>query len=411
MKVLTYVPKIYEPQLPEYCNDKSGLALYVHDIVLSLAPHMDVDVLTQQVANGGKIGDVTYLSNTKVQVLIQSSLSDYAHALSRFVNTKGSIRNKLKRAFLTLESGRFGRVLAKTKPDVVNIHGCNPEIFRQIDECKQAKVPFVVSLHGLIGLDASVNATDELKDIEKKVFQRGDKEGWPIVAISSGVKNRAVDFYGLKHPENIRVILNGTNFSHEETQNSLAISDWLKQVNPEEKRIILCVGAISKRKNQVMVVEAWNQMPQEIKNTHMVLFLGKDLLNGTVQASIEKYHLQDSMHVCGHQEKDVLNQLYRLAVCNVLASIDEGFGLSLIEAMGYGVPSVTFADLDAVPDIYDEKVIQIVNTRTVANLAIQFEAALRKKWDVDYIKQYSARFTMNQVSLEYQNEYESVLRG
>lgn len=409
MKVFTYVPKIYEPLHPAYQNDKSGLALYVHDIVTSLATQAEVSVLTQQISSGGNVSGVTYLRNTKKQILLQAKPRAYRRAFHQFFVAKGGFKKRIKRAFLAIEVSRFEQVLKDTAPDVVNIHGCNPEIFHQIEACQNNHIPFVISLHGLIGLDESVNATAELKDIERLVLQRGDEAQWPIVAISNGVKNRAVDYYHLKHPENISVILNGTNVEVQEKRTSSEFESWFQRVNPNGKKIVLCVGAISRRKNQAAVVEAWSRLPLEIRDRHMVLFLGNDLINGAVQRKIEEYQLQDSMHVCGHLEKEMLNCLYERASLNVLASIDEGFGLSLIEAMYHGVPSVTFADLDAVPDLYDPDVMVLPEARSTECLAAAIQQAINRKWNRQRIVEKAERYSMQHVTEQYLALYRKLM--
>ena len=120
-------------------------------------------------------------------------------------------------------------------------------------------------------------------------------------------------------------------------------------------------------------------------------------------------NLNGKAHVLGflsHEELcDVLNQ----ADLNIVASKNEGFGLSIIEAFTHGVPTVSFSDLDAIPDLYNEKAMIIVNRRGDLDLSLGIDAGLKKDWDKTWIREYSKRFSLERVAQSYLHEYEKVL--
>ena len=244
MRVLTYVSKIYEPEQNLLTNDRSGLALYVHDIVRYLAPKCEAFVLTNQPNRGAVIKNIHYIEHKKINLLKWNSLYKILAALKCFCTAKGSLGYRLKCAYYRLDLATFKHELARIKPDIVNIHGCNLEIMRQVQLCKDAGIPFVISLHGLIGIDPTVKGAPELKALEGVVLKRADEERWPIVAISSGVRDRAVKHYGLKDASNIHVILNGTEQNIEAPTNPVKLCD---DHILSGRKIITCVGGLSKR--------------------------------------------------------------------------------------------------------------------------------------------------------------------
>lgn len=106
--------------------------------------------------------------------------------------------------------------------------------------------------------------------------------------------------------------------------------------------------------------------------------------------------------------EDIINY-YNEADLLILASIEEGFGLSLIEGFVYGVPSVTFSDLDAVPDVYDERAMMLCHERTDKALAATIELALEKNWDKEWIKGYSKKFSLESMRDKYLDVYREVI--
>jgi glycosyltransferase involved in cell wall biosynthesis len=304
-----------------------------------------------------------------------------------------------------LDVATFRHTLNDVHPDIVNIHGCNPQVMNQIRACQQVGVPFVISLHGLIGLNPTVKTTPELRRLEGKLLRIAELHQWPIVAISSGVKRRAIDYYELKKPDNIRIILNGTEQNEIEPSTPVNICD---EVITSGRKIITCIGSLSKRKNQEQVVDAWAQLPNSIRRQYAVIFFGNDLTRGQITTRINELGLSNEMYVYGFANRAQVNYALERACLNVLASIDEGFGLSVIEALTFGVPSVIFSDIDAAYDLYDECAITLITDRSTVALAKGIQISLAKNWDKDKIIQFAHNFSMDKVCEQYLQLYREI---
>jgi glycosyltransferase involved in cell wall biosynthesis len=94
----------------------------------------------------------------------------------------------------------------------------------------------------------------------------------------------------------------------------------------------------------------------------------------------------------------------------ISTSINEAFGLTFIEGFVYGLPAITFPDLDAVPDLYDEKVMILANDRTDSSLKNAILFALEKEWDPTYIKKYAQKFSAEIMVEKYNDLYTSNIK-
>lgn len=82
---------------------------------------------------------------------------------------------------------------------------------------------------------------------------------------------------------------------------------------------------------------------------------------------------------CGYVDKEYMPLYYKQANAIALLSVSEGFGLSLIEGMHYGLPCISFDDIDAFEDIYDERAMVGVNSHENESVAKGLETLLTKQ--------------------------------
>lgn len=410
MKVLILVPRIYEPAGDKFVKHKAGLELYVHDIAQELAKKDEVYVLTHSFGTRETINGIHYISHTKWDVLSGVKAKSVKRAWQAFRKAKGNgLKNRLKHAAFEFDYGYYEKAILRLQPDIVHFHGCARGLLSQLAFCKERGIPVLVTLHGLIGLDPSVHATRELMEIEAALFRLADQEGLPMTVISSGVKRRAVAHYGLANGGSISIILNGTDFLDAACGRGIDIHE--KYGIPRDKRIICCVGSISEGKNQAALVAAWPFLSEELRQNTLFLLIGCDLSGDSVPRLIAERGLQNHLLVCGFIPRNEIPAFYEVADINVLVSLNEGFGLSIIEAMSHGVPTVTYGDLDAAPDLYDETVMLLPEDRSPQALAVAITNALSKNWDRQLIKERSGQYALVEICGHYRALYQSMISG
>lgn len=172
---------------------------------------------------------------------------------------------------------------------------------------------------------------------------------------------------------------------------------------PNDSKIVLYVGNIGVRKNQRQLIESFDLMPREICEKTYVLFLGNDQGTDTVNEAISNSRYASHFLLCGSIDKEVVSDYYKQGNAVVLISRSEGFGLSLIEGMHFGLPCMTFADVDAYEDIYSEYAVVGVEDKSNIAVAQGLQKLLTIQWDKERIKLHSKKFELDKMGENYIN--------
>ncbi len=172
-----------------------------------------------------------------------------------------------------------------------------------------------------------------------------------IIAVSEATKKDIKKYYGRE--KNVYVVHHGIDherfkkFSDSEKQEGL---EKLQKKYPELKKpYILFVGQIQPRKNIVRLVEAFEvlrshplQLPLgQGERLQLVIAGGHGWNNAEIYKRIETSSAKENILVTGAVPDELLPALYANAEVFVLPSLQEGFGIPLIEAAACGVPLVT----------------------------------------------------------------------
>ena len=123
----------------------------------------------------------------------------------------------------------------------------------------------------------------------------------------------------------------------------------MSEANSEIKidgEYILFVGTLQPRKNIVRLIEAFSKLKKEVS----LLIVGKKgwLYNDILEAP-KKFNVEKRVKFLDFVENEDLPSLYKKALCFVLPSLYEGFGLPVLEAMRYGCP-VVISNISSLPE-------------------------------------------------------------
>ena len=199
--------------------------------------------------------------------------------------------------------------------------------------------------------------------------------------------------------------------------NSFSLKDGRKSIDiralysiPKDAKIILYIGNIGPRKNQGQLIMSFSLMPDNIAKNAYFLFLGSNqddnyTIDGFAKASGYKDHFIE----CGAINKEDVPEYYKQGDAVALMSLSEGFGLSLIEGMHYGLPCISFNDIDAFEDIYDENVMIGVEQHDDSSVAAGLVELLSREWNRDYILNYSKKFEAHKMAERYVKVYERIV--
>jgi glycosyltransferase involved in cell wall biosynthesis len=155
-----------------------------------------------------------------------------------------------------------------------------------------------------------------------------------IIAVSEFTASQLRDLLNVPG-DRIRVIPHGVNEARPQSE-----------VTRED--LILFVGALQKRKNLVRLVKAFEKVPS---NWRLVLAgaqggFGADIILKAVEQSPAAMRIE----VTGYLPAAALESLYCRASIFAFPSLDEGFGIPVLEAMAHGLPVLT-SNRSALPEV------------------------------------------------------------
>ena len=434
MKVMIIAPYIYDDNMIEFTKNKTGFGLMVQNIVSSVAELENVVLLTRVITKGKNEKKFKILSHTWGQFFSNAKLKDWLIGIKAFFANGVTVKDKARHVFYEVDGGYVRKQIQKEKPDTVHIHGIGTITESYIRICEEMKVRYTVTLHGLIGLNDSVSAPAYEKQIERDFLIKAEKNNIPVSVISSGMKARIEEKYLGKKANNITVITNGTKKSNENdtkfireegtlTQEKFQeyYSDCLKQNDlypklndtyaylqyskKNGKKILFFVGNITKNKNQMQAVEILKNT-KVFKNTLLVLW-GREVDNGEVRRKIVEYQLHKNVILGGFN--DQMDIFWKFCDINLFLSLNDGFGLPIVEGYMHGVPCVTFEDLDATQDLYYPEAMLKVKDRSIESVANALRTSLDKNWNHEEIAEIGNMFSIDSMSEKYVNWYRTLI--
>jgi len=212
-----------------------------------------------------------------------------------------------------------------------------------------------------------------------------------IIAVSRFTANQVEEFLVVE-PERIRVIPHGVHVPPAARQNA------------RRDNLVLFVGAIQRRKNVRTLVRAFERMPSSWR---LALAGAADGFGAAEELqAVETSPRRSDIDVLGYVTQAELDALYRRARIFAFPSLDEGFGMPVLEAMANSVPVIT-SNRSALPEVAGDAAVLVnpYDSEEIANAlaqlasddalcddlvrrgrerAVQFswDSALAKTWEV-----------------------------
>jgi glycosyltransferase involved in cell wall biosynthesis len=160
-----------------------------------------------------------------------------------------------------------------------------------------------------------------------------------VFAPSEYVRQKVMQRFGIR---NVTVTPNGVDHS--------LFHPGAKQAHVDlPSGYILFVGTLEPRKNLNLLLNTWNEIQDQFRDTWL-LIVG---VSGSVFKTIHVTQERERVRFLGYVDDEILAGLYANAMLFVLPSQDEGFGLPALEAMASGTP-VIVSDGGALPEVVAE---------------------------------------------------------
>jgi len=271
-------------------------------------------------------------------------------------------------------------------------------------------LPTVVTVHDAIPLKYPKHFPPGFKGNLKWGLQRLSAKGASMfITDSEASKRDIVDYFGVKNKQ-IQVI----PLSSATPRTTTTISSKVKAEYHLPARYILYVGDINWNKNVAGLINAFGRLGKT--RTHLVL-VGKVFADKpdipeyqVVMEALESSGAKDRIHILGYVPSHHLATIYRLASLYVQPSFDEGFGLTLLEAMKAGVP-VLASSRGSLPEVGGEAVSYFDPVEDDLTKSLQTLLADKNLRD-KLIEQGLARsklFTWQQTAVLTQGVYDQVV--
>jgi glycosyltransferase involved in cell wall biosynthesis len=193
--------------------------------------------------------------------------------------------------------------------------------------------PSAPVVHDLAYLDLSEYVSKKnRKDLARMIPEQIKRSDF-VITVSEFSKQRLVEAYDIA-PKNVLVtpIPPPEPYKPKGTSKLTALGIT--------KPFILFVGTVEPRKNIVTLVDAYEQLPQKIREHYQLVIAGRVGWNCEAEiARLEKAKQQglQVLHL-GYVDDDAKAELYQKTALFVSASRYEGFGMPVLEAMSYGAP-------------------------------------------------------------------------
>lgn len=243
------------------------------------------------------------------------------------------------------------------------------------------------------------------------LLKNGLKRNGEIITITHYSKDRLRELNEFKHiPKRVVYPATGNIFK----QNSL------KNNQPIDSPFFLHVGVLEKRKNLGMLIEAFAELIEQNDFKEFKLVLAgqkgpRETLDDFdyLQSLVHKLNLKEKVIFPGYISEEELTVYFQQAIAYVFPSLNEGFGLPVLEAFSHGLP-VIISRQGALMEVADEAAL-VLEENTKDDLKMKMELlanneSLRKKLAEKGRKRLQ-EFSTEKFFLSLEETFKQILNG
>jgi len=188
---------------------------------------------------------------------------------------------------------------------------------------------------------------------------------------------------------------------------------WCRKVLnvPQNAKILFTFGVLQERKGFEYLIESMNTL-KEIYNIHCYIG-GKSVIErsyeGYLKELVKTLHLEDRVHFIGFLETPEIPIWINACDLLVISSLEEGFGITQIEALGCGKPVIA-TDTNGSLDIITNSDVGILCNRSDSiDLARGITDGLVTNWDSNKIVNFSNKYHQETIVNVLLDIYKEVL--
>jgi glycosyltransferase involved in cell wall biosynthesis len=227
-----------------------------------------------------------------------------------------------------------------------------------------AAVPTVVTVHDLIPLDLAPTSADTVKWVRR--VTRGALRARQVLTPSEYTRQRLIETLGVQAD---RITVNHwapDRQTHRVDDPAVLRALRAKYGLPDAAPYILAFGAEDPRKNTRRIVQAWAQLPDDVRRQCHLLIVGLQ------PAALERMHAfadplvpDGSCSLHGFADEADMSSLMSGALALCYPSLLEGFGLPILDAFVCGAPVIT-SNRTSLPEVAGDAAILVDPDDTAA---------------------------------------------
>lgn len=186
--------------------------------------------------------------------------------------------------------------------------------------------PLVVHVHATSFDRSSDNNIDtRVYEIEKRGMEAADR----VITVSDLTRNIVITKYGID-PAKVVTVHNAVDFSG---RSEVKVEKGVKD------KVVTFLGRITFQKGPEYFIEAAAKVLKRCDNVRFVMAGSGDMMNRSIR-QVARLGISDRFHFTGFLRGNEVQKMFALSDVYVMPSVSEPFGISPLEAMRSGVPSV-----------------------------------------------------------------------
>ncbi len=185
--------------------------------------------------------------------------------------------------------------------------------------------PLIVHVHATEFDRSGEQVNSVVYETEKKGMMAADR----VITVSNLTKKTVIEKYGI-NPDKVTTVYNAVEFNKTyHLENSLGINE----------KIVTFLGRITQQKGPGYFIEAAHKVLKKKPDVRFVMAGSGDLMNRSIRR-VAQLKMGTRFHFTGFLKGDTVYRMLKHSDVYVMPSVSEPFGISPLEAMQTGVPTV-----------------------------------------------------------------------
>ncbi len=185
--------------------------------------------------------------------------------------------------------------------------------------------PLVIHVHATEFDRTGENVNTQVFALEQMGMREADK----VITVSNLTRNIVINKYGI-NPEKVVTVHNAVDFSNR---------GRVEVTRGVPEKVVTFLGRITFQKGPEYFIEAAAKVLKRMPNVRFVMAGSGDLLSRSIRR-VAKLGIADRFHFTGFLRGEQVHRMFALSDVYVMPSVSEPFGISPLEAMQTGVPSI-----------------------------------------------------------------------